>query len=209
MRLFALAVTACLGCTASAQQYSEANPPREYQMIRSSNSYRQAVVATYQDFESALSTHCAKIDINMNTSEAKMLGPLQADAQGHIVNGQWKEFTEGVACGEKRLYNAMVTIKDGKTEVAPLFPGHSHAGVILQHGAVQYASIGAGAGGGCVTDVIDTSLPEGEPSDSKSPWVEKWTVRACGKKSVVTMHFVPDATGTTITVNPKETVALP
>jgi hypothetical protein len=209
MRVLTFAVASCLSCTALAQQDPAANPPRQYQMIRSSDSYRQAVVATYQDYESALSTHCAKIDINMNTSEARILAPFQTDTQGKIVNGQWKEFTEGVACGEKRLYNAMVTIKDGKPQVALLFPGHSHAGSVLQHGAVQYASIGAGAGGGCVTDVIDTALPEGEPSGDKTPWVEKWTVRACGKKSVVTMHFVPDATGTTISVSPKETVALP
>ena len=60
-----------------------------------------------------------------------------------------------------------------------------------------------------MTDVIDTALPDGEPGDDKSPWVEKWTVRACGKKLIVTMHFVPDATGTTVTVSLKETVALP
>ena len=209
MRVRTLIATACLSCVAFAQQDPAANPPRQYQMIRSSDSYRQAVIATYQGYESALSTHCAKIDINMNTSEAKILSPFQMDAQDNILSGHWKEFTEGTACGEKRLYNAMVTIKDGKPQVAPRFPGHSHAGVVLQHDAVQYAAIGAGAASGCVADVIDTALPEGSPSDTKGPWVEKWTVRACGKKSLVTMHFVPDATGTTITVNPKETVALP
>jgi hypothetical protein len=209
MRFLTLAMAVCLSSLAFAQQDPAANPPRQYQMIRSSDSYRQAVVATYQDYENALSTHCAKIDINMNTSEAKILEPFQTDAQGKIVNGQWKEFTEGTACGEKRLYNAMVTIKDGNPQVAPLFPGHSLAGVALQHSAVQYASIGAGAGNGCTADVIDTALPEGSPSDTSSPWVEKWTVRACGKKSLVTMHFAPDATGTTISVSPKETVALP
>ena len=209
MRVLPFIATAFLSCVAFSQQDPAANPPRQYQMIRSSDSYRQAVVATYQGYEGALSTHCAKIDINMNTSEAKILEPFQTDAQGKILNGQWKEFTEGTACGEKRLYNALVTIKDGNPQVAPLFPGHSHAGVVLQHDAVQYAAIGAGAASGCATDVIDTALPEGEPSNDKAPWVEKWTVRACGKKSLVTMHFVPDATGTTITVSPKETVALP
>jgi hypothetical protein len=52
-------------------------------------------------------------------------------------------------------------------------------------------------------------LPNGEPAGAGAPWDEKWTVRACGKKAVVTMHFVPDAKGTTINVTPKETVALP
>jgi hypothetical protein len=41
------------------------------------------------------------------------------------------------------------------------------------------------------------------------PWDEKWTIRACGKRSVVTMHFIPGPTEMTIKVTPKETVALP
>jgi hypothetical protein len=104
---------------------------------------------------------------------------------------------------------ASVTIHNGKSEVYGLFPGKSAAGAALQHDAVQYAGAGAGATGSCQVDVLETSLPDGEPSSSKAPWDEKWTVRACGKRSVVTMHFVPDATGTTINVIPKETVPLP
>ena len=66
----------------------ENNRPRAFDAIRSSDSYRQAVLGAYQDYENGLSTHCQKIDINMNTSEAKILAPFQTDAQGKIVNGQ-------------------------------------------------------------------------------------------------------------------------
>jgi hypothetical protein len=185
------------------------NPPRSYEEIRSSESYRKAVTEIYASYESSLSTHCPKVDVNMNTSEAKVLGPFQTDASGKIVNGHWKEMTDGVACGQKRLYNASVIIKDGQSQVLPLFPGHSYAGPQLQRDAVSYAAIGAAAGEGCVADILDTALPDGEPSGEHAPWTEKWTVLACGKRSVVTIHFVPDATGTTIEVSPKETVALP
>jgi hypothetical protein len=61
--------------------------------------------------------------------------------------------------------------------------------------------------GSCQVDVLETALPHGEPRGPGVPWDEKWTVRACGKKSVVTMHFVPNANGMTINVSPKETVA--
>jgi hypothetical protein len=143
----------------------------------------------------------------MNTSQAKAYGAIQTDANGNIVNAQWKEKTDGVACGEKRSYAAWVTIKDRKTEVLALFPGQSAAGPELQHDAVQYAGMGASVASGCQVDVLDTSLPNGEPKGPGMPWDEKWMVRACGKKSVVTMHFVPDAQGMKINVNPKETVA--
>lgn len=186
----------------------ENNRPRAFDAIRSSDSYRQAVLGAYQDYESGLSTHCSKIDINMNTSEAKIYGKIQTDADGNIVNAYWKEMTDGVACGEKRSYVASVTIQDGKTSVVGLFPGQSAAGAVLQHGAVQYAAVGAGAGS-CPVDVLETALPNGEPSGPNVAWDEKWTVRACGKKSVVTMHFAPDAKGMTVSVSPKETVPAP
>jgi hypothetical protein len=203
--LWLTAAVTALCVTTLAQQ----EMPRAFDMIRSSDSYRKAVLEVYQDYESRLSTHCPKIDINMNTSQAKVLGLIQTNEKGEIVNAHWKEMTDGVACGEKRSYAASVVIQGGKPAVYALFPGQSEAGVVLQHDAVQYAAIGAGADASCVVDVLETSLPNGERSDAKLPWDEKWTIRACGKRSVVTMHFVPDATGTTINVTPKETVALP
>jgi hypothetical protein len=185
------------------------NTPRAYDDIRSSDSYRKAVTEIYASYESSLSTHCQKVDVNMNTSEAKVLGPFETDASGKITDGHWKEMTDGVACGEKRLYNASIVIKGGRSQVEILFPGHSYAGPQLQRDAVPYAAIGAGAGEGCVADVLDTALPGGEPKGPQLPWVEKWTVRACGKRALVTIRFVPDATGTTIEVTPKDTVPLP
>jgi hypothetical protein len=206
MRLFRLTLIVSALCATSVAQQET---PRAFDTIRSSDSYRQAVLGVYQDYESRLSTHCAKIDVNMNTSQAKVIGPIQTNEKGEIVNAHWKEMTDGVACGEKRTYAASVVIQNGKPAVYALFPGQSAAGAVLQHDAVQYAAIGAGAAPSCVVDVLETSLPNGEQSDTKLPWDEKWTIRACGKRSVVTMHFVPDATGTTIKVTPKETVALP
>jgi hypothetical protein len=188
---------------------AQQSTPRAFDTIRSSDSYRQAVLGVYQEYESKLSTHCAKIDINMNKSQAKVYGTIETDANGNILNAHWKESTDGVACGEKRSYAASVTIQNGKSAVVGLFPGQSAAGAVLQHDAVQYAGVGAGVADSCPVDVLETALPNGEPSDTKVPWDEKWTVDACGKRSVVTMHFVPDATGTTIKVTPKETVALP
>jgi hypothetical protein len=207
MRVLLLALIFLLGYDSSVR--AQDVPPRAYDEVRSSDSYRKAIAEIYMSYESSLSTHCPKIDVNMNTSEAKVLGPFATDASGKIINGHWKETTDGVACGEKRLYNASVIIKDGRSQVEALFPGHSYAGPQLQRDAVSYAAIGAGAGQGCVAEILDTALPDGEPSGPKLPWVEKWTVRACGKRAVVTIRFVPDATGTTIEVAPKKTVVLP
>jgi hypothetical protein len=203
MRLFRLVLIAVFCASVVAQE----SRPRAFDAIRSSDSYRQAVMGVYQDYESRLSTHCGKIEINMNTSEAKVYGTIQTDADGNIVNARWKERTDGVACGEKRSYAAWVTIQDRKTQVEGLFPGQSAARPELQRDSVQYAGLGAGAASSCQLDVLDTSLPNGEPKGPGVPWDEKWTVRACGKKSVVTMHFMPGSGGMKVNVSPKETVA--
>ena len=81
--LFGVAVFLICACVGA----QENNRPRAFDAIRSSDSYRQAVLGAYQDYESGLSTHCQKIDINMNTSEAKIYGTIQTDADGNIVNG--------------------------------------------------------------------------------------------------------------------------
>src|SRR5579862_2875581 len=91
MRLVRLALILPMLCVGSGAQQ---DTPRAFYTIRSGDSYRQAVLGVYQDYESRLSTHCSKIDINMNTSEAKVYGAIQTDADGNIVNAQWKERTD-------------------------------------------------------------------------------------------------------------------
>jgi hypothetical protein len=40
--------------------------------------------------------------------------------------------------------------------------------------------------------------PQVPPGRENRSWTEEWTMRACGVTGIVTMHFLPDATGTTI-----------
>jgi hypothetical protein len=145
MRFVRLILGMAVYCgTLYAQQDAAQGPPRAFNTVRSSDSYRKAVVGIYTDYEKGLSTHCPQVDVNMNTSDAKVYGTIQTDANGNIVNAHWKEMTEGIACGEKRLYVASVRIENGKSAVVGLFPGHSAAGAVLQHDAVQYAGIALG-----------------------------------------------------------------
>ncbi len=55
--------------------------------------------------------------------------------------------------------------------------------------------------------VVDTRFAgvDGEPPGTKppsggilKPWTEIWTLEACGKRAQVTMHFIPDPSGTEI-----------
>lgn len=183
--------------------------PSSLQTLRAAEPYQRAIAVTDQKYESSLSTRCLKVDLQLGVSQARVSGTLQTNAQGGIVNGTWTETTPGTACGVKRLYNVFVVIKDGKPGLYALFPGRSAATPLLQHDATTYVSIGANAPKGCPVDIVNTDLPRGAPASARLPWEEKWTTSACGRHSLVTVHFIPDATGTTINVSPKETVPLP
>lgn len=187
-------------------------PPAAFNSIRASDGYRNALTQTAQKYEQALSTHCAKVELQMPAMNAKILGPFQLDAKGDIVTATWKESVPGTACGETRLYNAFSLVRNGKPQMLPTLPGHSFAGPLLQHDAmteaVAEAAI-AGAGKDCAYDTIDTALTNGEPASAHANWDEQWTLRACGKRYLVTLHFIPDAKGTTIHGGGRETVVLP
>ena len=211
MRSLAIVFAAVIGAgTASVglcQHPAALPPPPALAAIRGSVSYQDAVSGVYQGYEGGLASHCAKIDLDPASRVVKVLGKLQTDAQGNIVEGHWKETAKGVACGQTRTYNASVTVHEGKPRVLSLFPGHSNAGVQLQRDAVAYAATGAQAAKGCAFDVLDTNAQDGDEGETHLPWIEKWTVEACGKRSIVTLHFVPDSNGTRIDVSLRETVA--
>jgi hypothetical protein len=206
-----LVLIAILGLQCCAL-FGQQNQQQSLDAMRNFPAYQEAVLKVYQGYESGLSTHCPKIDLDMATRHAKVYAPIQIDAEGHITNGVWVERANGVACGEKRHYSALVIFKEGKPELYSLLPGDSYATPLLQHDAmlqVASAVAAAGAGTSCSPDVIDTALPNGEPAHEGLPWDEKWTVRGCGKLYLLTLHFVPDSTGTGINISPKETVNLP
>jgi hypothetical protein len=201
--------------TATAALWMAALPARADQQgaldqMRSFAPYQQAVARAYQDYESGLSTHCGSIELAKATGHATVIVAPQVDAGGQIVNGIWTEQTQGVACGEKRRYTALVVFKDGAPVVYPLWRGDSYASPVLQHDAMlQVAGAMGLVGASCSPEVLDTELPNGPPNGKGIPWDEKWIVRSCNKRYLVPMHFVPDSTGTGINVRGDEVVTLP
>jgi hypothetical protein len=131
------------------------------------------------------------------------------DAQGNPISGQWRVLTWIEGCGEERIVNLQYWFPpDGKLATTLLLPGTTIASLTLQRDAIFYAKLGMAviAPRDCKeAPVINTQFKgwdSGELPDAKGavrrPWTEEWTVRLCGVTGVVPMHFVPDATGTTI-----------
>lgn len=165
--------------------------------------YRETVQKVYSQYEAGLSGHCTTIDLDQATARARIERPLEVDEQGQIASGIWTEQTQGVACGEKRRYTALVIFKDGQPNVLPVFPGDSYASPSLQLDTlVSVASAIAVQGAKCVPEVLDTTLPQGVPDKTRAPWNEAWTVRSCDAIYRVPVRFVPDATGTGFNMDP-------
>ena len=142
--------------------------------------------------------------------------PVAFDAAGRPTKGAWKQPVSAKGCGTTRLLNVLSSVGStpGALEVFPILPGTTHADALLQKDAVRYAVIASGPQEkGCRTRyVYDTTFLRtagenhtGTTKWHERPWDELWTIATCTRKAQVTMHFVPDATGTGIVTNLAET----
>ncbi len=131
------------------------------------------------------------------------------DAQGNPLSGRWRIITHIEGCGEARIINLQYWFPpNGKLAASLLLPGTSIASLLLQKDAVFYAMqamVNLAPKDCKEAPVINTqfkgweseALPEAKGA-VRRPWMEEWTVRLCGVTGIVPMHFIPDATGTTI-----------
>jgi hypothetical protein len=131
------------------------------------------------------------------------------DAQGSPLSGNWRVITHIDGCAETRIISLQYWFPaSGKLATTLMLPGTSIADPLLQRDAILYAQTGmaAIAPRDCKeSPVINTQFKSWDSAELpgakgavRRPWTEEWTVRLCGVSGVVPMHFVPDATGTTI-----------
>ena len=143
--------------------------------------------------------------------------PIAFDSSGKIIDGAWKQVVSAKGCGDDRLLNVFLAM-DANTKamkIFPILPGTTHTDLILQKDAVKYAVTAAGGPEkGCnIGYISDTQFLQkvDKPMDGAKapPWDELWTLVTCTKKAQVTMHFIPDKTGTTIAAGQPETKIFP
>jgi hypothetical protein len=144
--------------------------------------------------------------------------PPAFDGANTIVSGAWKLSIDEEGCGAKRVLNVIVRAQSPNTlAVTPLLPGTTRADPVLQKDAVKIVVQAAATtsearepnacqiGYIANTEFVDeesTRLP-----GSKGPsWREQWTLVSCTKRIEVPVHFIPDATGTSISAGPNTAV---
>lgn len=151
---------------------------------------------------------------SLQSSETKIspVQPITFGADGLPNAGAWWEKFPVKGCGNDKLINVNFAIgTDGKIKTTIGLPGTTHANLILQHDAAQYAtsSVGARAKDCNQFMIVDTrfegfglhdpATPDPGAEAQFRPWWETWTVIGCDHAYDVPMNFMPDATGTKIT----------
>lgn len=138
------------------------------------------------------------------------------DATGGMTGGAWIQSVIATGCGTRVQLNTLTMVQsDGVLRRIALLPGNTIADPFLQRDGIMYAR--AGAAGLIPADcrqvlIVETRFVKYEGDAVASvrsgrmlrPWREDWAIDACGRRVAVMMHFVPDATGTTIVVHRNE-----
>ncbi|MDR3534082.1 MAG: hypothetical protein P4L90_26395 [Rhodopila sp.] len=155
---------------------------------------------------------CASATFDL-TDVVVVYRPLTVDATGAITGGAWKQVVREEGCGSIRTLNVLAYVQGPKSlATTPLLPGTTHADPQLQKDGARYAGTAAGlpeknCGIGYIADTEFLRRDEATPSGGKGPpWTELWTLVSCSGTTQVSMHFVPDNTGTTIGAGPMKLI---
>ena len=183
--------------------------------VRNDPGFHTAAETHFRAYEAALTTHCPTVAVDWAHAVDKIYGTPVVTTKGGIINATWVDTVPGNACGEARRYRVLVAIRGGHASVAPLLPGDSFASPQLEQDAVRPLADATASffpkGQKCAVDVLDTALDGPAPAQSKEPWNEVWTVRACNRKLSVPLRFVPDVVGegTAIRIDSKTVTVAP
>ncbi len=148
----------------------------------------------------------------MLSDNVSSYAPLKIDVDGKIQSGVLVEHGTVSGCGTQLIVN-ILTVKDKDANHSVFgMPGSTLADPILVHDTIGYVYRAAiRKVGECKTvRVVNTQFVEffGEPNpqakfqkNSGRAWREIWTLDICRQQKVdVPVEYIPDATGTTISV---------
>jgi hypothetical protein len=212
-----VALSACISIVtiaAACAAVTDAAVPPVLAKIIASAEHRKAVIEAAQQSSAWLNNRCGRATFAITPDVAIYQAP-ELDAQARPTAGAWRERIIATGCGASRTLNVLKFVKSpGSLVSGTLLPGTTRADPLLQRDAFHYATVAAAAPATCgQTYVADTAFAGIEGAANASlppgrrypPWKEEWTVVACDRRSVVTLHFAPDATGTNITAHLNET----
>jgi hypothetical protein len=174
--------------------------------------YRSSIRESILAYENGLDIHCKDVALDFDSADVRdrILALLEVDDKGTAIAGAWRETIPGTACDEKRRFTVQVYVARQGLRFITTFPGEADGNPELQQDTLKniemdFQILRFVTKRSCHLEVIDTHLI-GERSTMQdngllSPWQESWDVRTCGKVYVVPIKFIPDKSGTSISVS--------
>jgi hypothetical protein len=183
-----------------------------------SDAHRKTVLDTARRHNENLPDTCKAMDFAVS-STVVIYAPFRMDG-AKPIEGAWAEPVTGTGCGKTLHFGVLTIVAPGESAVTlSLVPGESRADPMLQRDSVKdVLDHAAVAVGGCKElVVIDTRFDDWEGATpiktnhgrEARPWRETWIVWACSKHVAVTVHFTPNAEGTSVVVKSSEVKPVP
>ena len=187
----------------------------QFQAFAAGAPYRNALFAAAKRQNDSLPTSCPEATFRLENNVVFMQA-AHFDANGNPTVGAWVLRLDTEGCPHSVRLNLLTMVQPGQgARLLSLLPGSTRAEPALQRDALPFAGNGTVAlrPKDCTAiRVIDTEfngfegtpLANAKPGRDPRPWKETWTVVACEVRIAVVIRFIPDATGTTISVKANE-----
>jgi len=214
MILLSLALSICAPLTAQDNDAVMAQVDLTKKFIlkqQSAPDYRNSIRGSIFAYENSLDSHCKDVALDFDSVDVKdrILALVETDDRGAAVAGAWRESVSGTACNEKRRFTVQVEATRQGLRFTATFPGEADGDPELQQDTLKNIAMDLQilrfvTKKSCHPEVTDTHLV-GERSTVQdnglmSTWKESWDVRSCEKMYAVPITFIPDKSGTSISI---------
>ncbi len=165
--------------------------------------HRQLVLDSAKESPAWTHMSCAAASF-AQAPEIGVYVPVQFAKNGEPISGEWREGLVASGCGAPITLNVLTQITAPATlATGYLLPGATIADPILQNYAQSFALKAAGGlppgcQDGYVANTEFAGYDDPKAGPAIGPWKEIWTLDLCAPPKRVLMHFIPDASGTTI-----------
>ncbi|MBC7906016.1 MAG: hypothetical protein H7Y60_04600 [Rhodospirillaceae bacterium] len=216
-RLALIFLAAFLACPALAANDGQGLPPQFINYVKSSDHHDAVLARMKAQWERTI--RCS--NFTFEDYQLMIVSPPEFDGEGRPIKGAWREFAKVNGCGTSRQMNVhMVVLPDQDIRRIATLPGTARADAQLQRDTLMYVVVASSAiiPKDCKdTQITNTEflgfdgapMPDARPGMEARPWAEDWTLIGCNNGAVVKVHYIPDATGTTINTKGNETRRIP
>ncbi len=178
---------------------------------RAAPAYRDSIQKSILAYEAGLDIRCKEVVVDFASADVRdrILALVEVDDKGVAIAGAWRETLPGTACNEHRRFTVQVEVAGQGLRFTATFPGEADGDPELQRDTLKNIEMDLQilrfvTKKSCHAEVIDSHLV-GERSTLQdngllSQWKESWDVRSCGKVYAVPITYIPDKSGTAISV---------